>query len=171
MRTLSKLAAAAAASTIVVAGAAGAGAQETDSLSGALGSVGPTGSAIGLPSIPGDIAPAPNRLVASGTSATGTCYSWITADINQQSPGTVRVDWKVHQLGVGTCDLVATLSYHNLDTGYTGEHVLEQNLPGNWPSHGDSKRNVSITTPGNVEWRLETNGGAQAGPIEVVTEG
>lgn len=171
MRTISKLAAVAAASTIVIGGAAGAGAQATDSLSGALGSVAPTGSAVGLPSIPGDIAPAPDRLVASGLSATGTCYSWVTANISQQSPGTVRVDWKVHQLGAGTCDLVATLSYHNLDTGHTGEHVLEQNLPGNWPSHGDSKNNVSITTPDNVEWSLETNGGAKAGPIEIVTEG
>lgn len=171
MRTFSKFAAVAAASTIILGGAAGAGAQTTDSLSGALGSVGPTGSVVGLPDIPADTAPADNRLVASGPSATGTCFSWVTADITNQSSGTVRVDWKVHQLGVGACDLQATLSYENLDSGYTGKHVLEENLPGNWPSHGDSKNNVSITTPGRVEWQLTTNGGAEAGPLVLVTEG
>lgn len=51
------------------------------------------------------------------------------------------------------------MSWRNLDTGATGEHRLVQNLPGNWPSHGDDQNNTSLTGPGPIEYRLVTNGG------------
>lgn len=170
MRTISRLAAITAATVIVVGGTAGASAQSVDPVSAALGSVGPTGSAVGLPAIPGDVAPAPNRLVAVGGSPTWTCFGSVTADIdNAYGPGTVFVDWKLHNLGVGTCGLEATLSWRNLDTGATGAHRLVQNLPGNWPSHGDDQNNTSVTGPGPVEYRLVTNGGGYSAPLVLAT--
>lgn len=170
MHTVSRLAALAAASVIVVGGTAGAGAQPPDSLGVAFGSVGPTGSAIGLPAIPGDVAPAPNRLVAVGGSPTCTCFGSVTADIDTTyGPGTVFVEWKVHQFGVGACGLEATLSWRNLDSGTSGEHRLVQNLPGNWPSHGDDQNNTSATGSGPIEYRLVTNGGGYSAPLTLTS--
>lgn len=170
MRTTTRLAAVAAASVLALSGAAGAHAQPMDPVSAVLGSVGPTGSAVGLPAIPGDVAPARNRLVVVAGSPTWTCFGSVTADIdNAYGPGTVFVNWKLHYFGVGTCGLEATVSWRNLDTGATGEHRLSQNLPGNWPSHGDSQNNTSVTGPGLIEYRLTTNGGGQSASLLLAT--
>lgn len=170
MRTISRLAAVASATAIVIGSTAGAGAQSVDPVSAVIGSVGPTGSAIGMPAIPGDIAPAPDRLVAVGGAPSWTCFGSVTADIdNTYGPGTVFVHWKLHHFGVGTCGVEAILSWRNLDTGATGEHRLVQKLPGNWPSHGDSQNNTSVTGAGPIEYRLTTNGGGRVGPLVIVT--
>ena len=170
MRHINRFATVAAAAVIVAGGAAGATAQPTDPVSAVFGSVGPTGSAVGLSAVPGDVSPAPNRLVAVGGAPSWTCFGSVTADINNTyGPGTVFVDWKLHQFGVGACGLEATLSWRNLDTGATGAHRLVQNLPGNWPSHGDHQNNTSVTGPGLIEYRLVTNGGGYAGPLVLAT--
>lgn len=170
MRAICRLAAVAAASVIVIGGAAGAGAQTPDLPSMVFGSVGPTGSAVGLPAIPGDVSPAPTRLVAVGGAPSWTCFGSVTVDIDTTyEPGAVWVDWKIHQFGVGTCGLEATLSWRNLDTGISGEHRLVQDLPGNWPSQGDDQNNASVTGSGPIEYRLVTNGGGYSAPLILTT--
>lgn len=103
-------------------------------------------------------------------SPTWRCFGSVTADINSSyRPGTVIVDWKLRCFGAGTCGLEATWSWRNLDTWATGEHRLFQNLPGNWPSHGDSLNSTSVTGPGLIEYRLVTNGGGHSATLLLAT--
>ncbi|UVE94099.1 hypothetical protein [Dietzia sp. B32] len=118
--------------------------------------------------------PAPDRLIAAGGSPTGACMGIVSATLNGDGyPASASVSWGFGVLGVGPCNLTATLSWKNLDSGATGEKTA--GIP--WPriSTGipdpiSSPQQAIISTgAGRVEYRLTTTGGASAGPIIVET--
>lgn len=132
----------------------------------ATGSVG--GSAETIPAL----TPADDRLVATGGSPTGTCFGAVSATIGTDGyPLSSQVGWAAGVVGVGNCDLTATLSWTNLDTGETGEKVMEVPSPAFLPmgNIAHPKDTIIPTGPGTVEYTLTTDGGASAGPIFMVT--
>lgn len=118
--------------------------------------------------------PAENRLVAIGGSPTGACYGAVSTTISPDGyPNTAAVAWAFGVLGIGPCDLTVTLSWHNLDTGATGEKVAFVPAPrisGGVPDPISHPVEAQIPTGhGLVEYRLTTDGGAVAGPIVIHT--
>ena len=118
--------------------------------------------------------PAPDRLIATGGSPTGACAGIVSTTLNGDGyPASASVSWGFGVLGVGPCNLTATLSWHNLDTGATGEKTA----PIPWPriSTGipdpisSPQAAIIYTGVGRVEYTLTTNGGATAGPLVVET--
>lgn len=130
------------------------------------GSVG--GSAETIPAL----TPAEDRMVATGGSPTGTCFGAVSATIDPDGyPNSSRVGWAAGVVGVGACDLTATVSWKNLDTGESGEKVMEVPSPAFLPmgNIAHPKDTLIPTGPGQVEYTLTTNGGASTGPITVET--
>lgn len=88
-------------------------------------------------------------------------------------PNTATVSWAAGVLGVGPCNLTATLSWHNLDTGKMGHKTAH--IPGPMVSDGipdplgHPYDALMDTGAGNVEYRLTTDGGAVAGPVVIRT--
>jgi hypothetical protein len=124
----------------------------------------------------GEVLPAPDRLVATGGSPTGACYGAVSTTIDGDGyPASASVGWAFVVPGVGPCDLTATLSWRNLDTGATGEKTASIPHPrislGVPDPIGHPYDAIMATGPGRVEYRLTTTGGATAGPIVVHTEG
>lgn len=118
--------------------------------------------------------PAPDRLVAVGGSPTGACAGAVSTSINPQGyPGTSSVSWAFGILGVGPCDLTATLSWRNLDTGATGEKVAHIPVPRISDGVPDPIAHpydaMMSTGAGLVEYRLTTNAGAVAPPVTLRT--
>ena len=118
--------------------------------------------------------PAPNRMVAVGGSPTGLCAGAVSTTVHGDGyPDSASVSWAFAVLGVGPCDIVATLSWRNLDTGATGEKVAQVPFPRistGIPDPISHPYEAQISTgPGRVEYRLTTTGGAVAGPIVVET--
>lgn len=159
-------------SILGVAGIALAAAVSAPATAGAQGvpSAGSvSGSAEALPTL----TPADNRLVATGGSPTGTCAGVVSATIDGEGyPHTSQVSWGAGVVGVGDCGLTATLSWQNLDTGETGEKSIDISEPRfatNALLLAHPKDALIPTGPGQVEYSLTTNGGAEAGPILVQT--
>ncbi|MEB8325223.1 hypothetical protein NGF75_04380 [Dietzia kunjamensis] len=118
--------------------------------------------------------PAPDRLIAAGGSPSGTCMGIVSTTLNGDGyPASASVSWGFGVLGVGPCNLTATLSWRNLDTGATGEKVAQVPFPRfstGIPDPISSPQEAIISTGvGRVEYRLTTTGGAVAGPIVVET--
>lgn len=118
--------------------------------------------------------PAQNRLVAPGGSPTGMCAGVVSTTVNPDGyPDTASVSWAVGVLGVGPCDLTATLSWHNLDTGATGQktaHIPGPRISDGIPDPtGHPYDAIMNTGAGNIEYRLTTDGGAVAGPVVIPT--
>lgn len=87
-------------------------------------------------------------------------------------PHTSQVSWGAGVVGIGDCGLTATLSWENLDTGETGEKSIDISEPQFATSAlllAHPKDSLIPTGPGQVEYSLTTNGGAEAGPILVQT--
>lgn len=123
--------------------------------------------------IPG-LFPAQNRLIAPGGSPTGACAGIVSTTINPDGyPDTASVSWAFGILGLGPCNLTATLSWRNLDTGATGQkiaHIPVPRLSDGIPDPIRTPTDALISTgPGNVEYRLTTDGGAAAGPVVIRT--
>lgn len=159
------LAATALAVTATVASPAVAGAQ----IPGGVGSLGP-GSAEAVP----QVLPAANRLVAVGGSPTGACGGAVSTTLNGNGyPGSSSVSWAFAVVGVGPCDLTATLSWRNLRSGETGEkiaHIPHPRISTGVPDPISHPYEAIIPTgSGPVEYRLTTTGGAVAGPVVVAT--
>lgn len=137
--------------------------------SSGVGSFGP-GSAEAVPKV----FPAPDRLVATGGSPTGACVGAVSTTLNGNGyPATSTVSWAFAVVGVGPCNLTATLSWRNLRTGATGEKVaqiphprISLGIPDPIAHPYDA---IVSTGSGPVEYRLTTTGGAVAGPIIVDT--
>ncbi|MFB9258912.1 hypothetical protein [Dietzia aerolata] len=131
-----------------------------------------TGSVSGSAETMPKLTPADDRLVATGGSPTGTCFGAVSATIDGEgSPHASQVGWAAGVVGVGNCDLTATLTWKNLDTGETGEKVMEVPSPAFLPmgNLAHPKDTIIPTGEGQVEYTLTTNGGASAGPITVET--
>lgn len=129
------------------------------------GSIGPTAS-----DVPGYLTPGPQNLVAWGGSPNGLCQGVVAAELSGDGyPDSASLHWGIAMPGVGACDLEVTLSWHNLTTGETGERVLEVDEPQIWAGVRHPKNSILPTGVGEVEYRLSTNGGAEAGPITVET--
>lgn len=159
------LAATALAVAATVASPAVAGAQ----IPGGVGSLGP-GSAEAVP----QVLPAANRLVAVGGSPTGACAGAVSTTLNGNGyPGSSSVSWAFAVIGVGPCDLTATLSWRNLDSGETGAkiaHIPHPRISTGVPDPISHPYEAIIPTgSGPVEYRLTTTGGAVAGPVVVET--
>lgn len=134
-----------------------------------LGSLGP-GSAEAVP----QVLPAANRLVAVGGSPTGACAGAVSTTLNGNAyPGSSSVSWAFAVIGVGPCDLTATLSWRNLDSGETGEkiaHIPHPRISTGVPDPIAHPYEAIIPTgSGPVEYRLTTTGGAVAEPVVVET--
>lgn len=156
-----------------IAGLAVAAAMSVPATAGAQAATS-AGSVSGSAEILPRLAPADDRLVATGGSPTGTCAGTVSTTISPQSfPGASSVSWAFGILGVGSCDLTATLSWRNLDTGATGEkiaHIPAPRISGGVPDPIVHPYDAVISTgAGQVEYTLTTNGGAEAGPIIVQT--
>lgn len=131
------------------------------------------GSAGSVDALP-QLFPAPDRLIATGGAPTGACAGVVTTTINGDSyPASSSVSWAFGVVGVGPCDLTATLSWRNLDTGATGVKVaqiphprISTGIPDPIAHPYDA---FLYTGPGRVEYRLTTTGGAVAEPIVVTT--
>lgn len=120
--------------------------------------------------LPSYLVPGPHNLVAVGGSPTGLCHGAVAARVHDSSyPASASVSWGVAMPGVGPCDLVATLSWHNLDTGVRGQQILDVPGPRLWTGVAHPYDAIIGTRAGRVEYRLTTNGGAVAGPIVVET--
>lgn len=144
--------------TLGLAAPAAANAQE-------LGSLTPMST-----NLPAYFVPGPGSLVAVGGSPTGLCQGAIAARVADSSyPASASVSWGVAMPGVGPCNLVATLEWHNLDTGARGQKVLDVPGPRLWTGVAHPYDAIVSTGGGTVEYRLTTNGGAVAGPIVVET--
>lgn len=118
--------------------------------------------------------PAPDRLVAWGGSPTGACAGGVSTSLQGDGyPGSASVSWAFAVVGVGPCNLTATLSWRNLDTGATGQKVAQIPHPRislGVPDPIAHPYDAIISTgAGRVEYRLTTTGGAVAGPIVVDT--
>lgn len=136
---------------------------------GGVGSLGP-GSAEAVP----QVLPAANRLVAVGGSPTGACGGAVSTTLNGNGyPGSSSVSWAFAVVGVGPCDLTATLSWRNLRSGETGEkiaHIPHPRISTGVPDPISHPYEAIIPTgSGPVEYRLTTTGGAVAGPVVVAT--
>lgn len=121
-----------------------------------------------------DLFPAQNRLVAVGGSPTGACYGVVSTTVSPGGyPNSAAVGWAFGVLGVGSCDLTVTLSWHNLDTDARGEktaHVPMPRLSGGIPDPISHPAEAIMNTgAGNIEYRLTTDGGAVAGPVVIRT--
>ena len=171
------LAATAAAACVAVASPVTAGAQVPGGLgstgvgSTGVGSLGP-GSAEAL----AEVVPAPGRLVATGGSPTGACAGAVSTTLNGNGyPASASVSWAFAVVGIGPCDLTATLSWRNLRTGQTGEKVARIPQPrislGVPDPISHPYEAIIPTGSGPVEYRLTTTGGAVAGPIVLDTAG
>ncbi|MDX2357634.1 hypothetical protein [Dietzia sp. PP-33] len=118
--------------------------------------------------------PAPNRLVAWGGSPTGACAGAVSTSLQGDGyPGSASVSWAFAVVGVGPCNVTATLSWRNLDNGTTGQKVaqiphprISLGVPDPIAHPYDA---IIPTGAGRVEYRLTTTGGAVAGPIVVDT--
>lgn len=118
--------------------------------------------------------PAPNRLVAWGGAPTGACAGAVSTTLNGDGyPDSASVSWAFAVIGVGPCNLTATLSWRNLDNGTTGQKVAQIPHPRislGVPDPIAHPYDAIISTgAGRVEYRLTTTGGAVAGPIIVDT--
>lgn len=122
----------------------------------------------------GQLVPAPDRLVAWGGSPTGACVGGVSTSLRGDGyPGSASVSWSFGVVGVGPCNLTATLSWRNLATGATGTKVapiphprISTGVPDPIAHPYDA---IISTGAGPVEYRLTTTGGAVAGPIVVNT--
>ena len=167
--TAGRTATALAAAAITVAAVVSAPATANAQIPGALGSLGP-GSAEAVP----QVLPGANRLVATGGSPTGACVGAVSTTLNGNGyPGSASVSWAFAVVGVGPCDLTATLSWRNTRTGESGQKVasiphprISLGVPD--PIAHPYDANI-YTGSGPVEYRLTTTGGAVAGPIVVDT--
>ncbi|KAA0920024.1 hypothetical protein FQ137_08395 [Dietzia sp. ANT_WB102] len=120
--------------------------------------------------LPGYLVPGPGNLLAVGGSPTGLCQGAAAARVTDSGyPASAAVSWGVAMPGVGPCDLVATLDWHNLDTGARGQKTLDIPGPRLWTGVAHPYDAIIPTGGGTVEYRLTTNGGAAAGPIVVET--
>ena len=120
--------------------------------------------------LPAYLVPGPGNLIAVGGSPTGLCQGAIAANVADSSyPASASVSWGVAMPGVGPCNLVATLDWHNLDTGARGQKTLDVPGPRLWTGVAHPYDAIIGTSAGKVEYRLTTNGGAVAGPIVVET--
>jgi len=124
--------------------------------------------------VPGQLFPAPGRLVAWGGSPTGACAGAVSTTLNGNGyPGSSTVSWAFAVLGVGPCDLTATLSWRNLDSGATGQktaRIPHPRISTGVPDPISHPYEAIIPTgSGRVEYRLTTTGGAVAGPVVVET--
>lgn len=131
-----------------------------------------TGSVSGSAETIPALTPAEDRMVATGGSPTGTCFGAVSATIDPEGyPNSSQVGWAAGVVGVGACDLTATVSWKNLDTGESGEKVMEVPSPAFLPmgNIAHPKDTLIPTGPGQVEYTLTTNGGASTGPITVET--
>ena len=132
------------------------------------------GSALGSADAIPQLFPAADRLVATGGAPTGACAGVVSTTLNGDGyPGSASVGWAFGVIGVGPCNLTATLSWHNLDTGAKGEKVaqiphprISTGIPDPIAHPYDA---IISTGSGRVEYRLTTTGGAVAGPIVVDT--
>ncbi|MCT2172987.1 hypothetical protein [Dietzia cinnamea] len=120
------------------------------------------------------VLPAANRLVAVGGSPTGLCAGAVSTTLNGNGyPGSSSVSWAFAVIGVGPCNLTATLSWRNLDSGETGEkiaHIPHPRISTGVPDPIAHPYEAIIPTgSGPVEYRLTTTGGAVAGPLVVET--
>lgn len=134
-----------------------------------LGSFGP-GSVDAVP----QVLPAADRLVAVGGSPTGLCAGAVSTTLNGNGyPGSSSVSWAFAVVGVGPCDLTATLSWRNLRSGETGQkvaHIPHPRISTGVPDPIAHPYEAIIPTgSGPVEYRLTTTGGAVAGPVVVDT--
>lgn len=131
----------------------------------AAGSIGPTAS-----DVPGRLIPGPDNLVAWGGSPTGLCQGAVAAQLGGEGyPDSASLHWGIAMPGIGDCDLEVTLSWHNLDTGETGERVLAVDEPEIWAGVRHPNDSILPTGVGEIEYHLSTNAGAEAGPITVET--
>lgn len=120
--------------------------------------------------LPAYLVPGPGNLIAVGGSPTGMCQGAIAAKVADSSyPASASASWGVAMPGVGPCNLVATLDWHNLDTGERGQKTLDVPGPRLWTGVAHPYDAIIGTRAGKVEYRLTTNGGAVAGPIVVET--
>lgn len=158
-RPMVSVAAVAAATAVALSAAiavpAGANAQDS---SGALGQLFPT----------------PGRLVAWGGSPTGACAGAVSTTVTGGGyPASATVSWAFAVIGVGPCELTATLSWRNLDSGASGEKTARIPYPRISTGVPDPISHpyeaIIPTGSGRVEYRLTTTGGAVAGPIVVDT--
>lgn len=135
-----------------------------------------TANAQGSSDAIGQVFPAPGRLVATGGSPTGACFGAVSTTVNGDGyPASASVSWAFVVLGVGPCDLTATLSWRNTITGATGERAAPIPHPrislGIPDPISHPYKAIMSTGPGPIEYRLTTTGGASAGPIIVHTAG
>ena len=120
--------------------------------------------------LPAYLVPGPVNLIAVGGSPTGMCQGAVAANVADSSyPASASVSWGVAMPGVGPCNLVATLDWHNLDTGERGQKTLDVPGPRLWTGVAHPYDANIPTRAGKVAYRLTTNGGAVAGPIVVET--
>ena len=120
--------------------------------------------------LPAYLVPGPGNLVAVGGSPTGLCQGAVAANVaDSLYPASASVSWGVAMPGVGPCNLVATLDWHNLDTGERGQKTLDVPGPRLWTGVAHPYDAIIGTGAGKVEYRLTTNGGAVAGPMVVET--
>lgn len=120
--------------------------------------------------LPGYLVSEPGTLLAVGGSPTGLCQGAIAARVADAGyPASASVSWGVAMPGIGPCHLVATLDWHNLDTGTRGQKTLDIPGPRLWTGVTHPYDAIITTGSGTVEYRLTTNGGAGAGPILVET--
>lgn len=135
------------------------------------GPLGPTGSLGGLDNLPKVFSPGGDSVVAVGGSPSGTCWGAVSAGINGNGyPSSAVATWNVGVLGVGDCGLEATLHWHNLDSGKTGEKTITVDEPEIFPARNDGKSGILNNGPGNVEYTVTTNGGATSETITVHTD-
>ncbi len=120
--------------------------------------------------LPAYLIPGPNNLIAVGGSPTGLCQGAMAVSVADSSyPASAGMGWGVAMPGVGPCNLVATLDWHNIDTGARGQKTLDVPGPRLWAGVALPYDGIVPTGAGKVEYRLTTNGGAVAGPIVVET--
>lgn len=130
-----------------------------------LGSLTPTSV-----DLPGYLVPGPGTLLAVGGSPTGLCQGAIAARVADSGyPASASVSWGVAMPGIGPCHLVATLDWHNIDTGARGQKTLDVPGPRLWSGVDHPYDAIIPTGGGTVEYRLTTNAGAGAGSILVET--
>lgn len=130
--------------------------------------LGPRGSVQTSSSIPGNVMPEENRLVAGGLN--GTCYTWVAVDINPDGyPASAAYSWTTDSVGVDSCYATATLHWRNVDTGFAGTRDLASTGPGHDWGTKDPLQSIIPTGPGTIEYTLTTGYGAAAGPIRAFT--
>ncbi|MDV8000150.1 hypothetical protein [Rhodococcus sp. IEGM 1408] len=173
-RRLARRSTAKVAATLAVSAVAVAAAISAPATAHAQGSANAQGSSMGSADAIPQVFPAPNRLVATGGSPTGACVGAVSTTLNGNGyPGTASVSWAFAVVGVGPCNLTATLSWRNLDNNTSGQKVAQIPQPRislGVPDPIAHPYDAIISTgSGRVEYRLTTTGGAVAGPIVVDT--